>query len=198
MKEGTAIVIGLTLVGLLLQLTIGPLDWALFLWPANGITLIVLIIALLLFYLLRQRVYFFSFMATMQAAIPSIIAAALLTLIMGLTRQVASDKPAGDLIGLSKMLNFWPFILVYFWMTMIVGEVTIKQIAHFAWRRLPVITSHLGLFIALTCATLGNADMQRLKMYCEKGQPEWRGLDAYNNVHELPVAIQLNRFTIDE
>ena len=93
MKEGTAIVIGLTLVGLLLQLTIGPLDWALFLWPANGITLIVLIIALLLFYLLRKRVYFFSFMATMQAAIPSIIAAALLTLIMGLTRQVASDKP---------------------------------------------------------------------------------------------------------
>ena len=198
MKEGTAIVIGLTLVGLLLQLTIGPLDWALFLWPANGITLIVLIIALLLFYLLRKRVYFFSFMATMQAAIPSIIAAALLTLIMGLTRQVASDKPAGDLIGLSKMLNFWPFILVYFWMTMIIGEVTIKQIAHFAWCRLPVITSHLGLFIALTCATLGNADMQRLKMYCEKGQSEWRGLDAYNNVHELPVAIQLNRFTIDE
>lgn len=169
MKEGTAIVIGLALVGLLLQLSIGPLDWALFLWPANGITLIVLIIALLLFYLLRKRVYFFSFMATMQAAIPSIIAAALLTLIMGLTRQVASDKPAGDLIGLSKMLNFWPFILVYFWMTMIVGEVTIKQIANFAWRRLPVITSHLGLFIALTCATLGNADMQRLKMYCEKG-----------------------------
>ena len=29
MKEGTAIVIGLALVGLLLQLTIGPLDWAL-------------------------------------------------------------------------------------------------------------------------------------------------------------------------
>ena len=198
MKEGTAIVIGLALVGLLLQLSIGPLNWALFLWPANGITLIVLTIALLLFYLLRKRVYFFSFMATMQAAIPSIIAAALLTLIMGLTRQVASDKPAGDLIGLSKMLNFWPFILVYFWMTMIIGEVTIKQIAHFSWRRLPVITSHLGLFIALTCATLGNADMQRLKMYCEKGQPEWRGLDAYNNVHELPVAIQLNRFTIDE
>ena len=106
MKEGTAIVIGLALVGLLLQLTIGPLDWALFLWPANGITLIVLIIALLLFYLLRKRVYFFSFMATMQAAIPAIITAALLTLIMGLTPQVASDKPAGDLIGLSKMLNF--------------------------------------------------------------------------------------------
>jgi hypothetical protein len=96
------------------------------------------------------------------------------------------------------MLNFWPFILVYFWMTMIVGETAVHQLAHFSWRRLPVITSHLGLFIVLTTATLGCADMQRLKMYCEKGQPEWRGLDALNNVHELPIAIQLNQFTIDE
>ena len=131
LKEGVAIVAGLLLVGLLLQFSIGPLDWVLFLWPANGITLIVLIIALILFYLLRKKVYFFRFMMTMQAAIPAIAASALLTIIMGLSRQ-------------------------------------------------------------------GCADMQRLKMYCEKGQPEWLGLDALNNVHELPIAIQLNQFTIDE
>ena len=198
MKEGTAIVVGLVLVGMLLQLSMQPLDWALFMWPANGITLITLLITLFLFYFLRRRVYFFRFMTTMQAAIPAIAAAALLTIVMGLTRQVPAEQEAADPIGLSKMLNFWPFILVYFWMTIIVGEVTIRQIAHFSWRRLPVITSHLGLFIALTCATLGNADIQKLKMYCEKGQPEWRGLDAHNKVHELTIAIQLNQFTIDE
>ena len=198
LKEGVAIVAGLLLVGLFLQFSIGPLDWVLFLWPANGITLIVLIIALILFYLLRKKVYFFRFMMTMQAAIPAIAASALLTIIMGLSRQVPAEQPAADFIGLSKMLNFWPFILVYFWMTMIVGETAVHQLAHFSWRRLPVITSHLGLFIVLTTATLGCADMQRLKMYCEKGQPEWRGLDALNNVHELPIAIQLNQFTIDE
>ena len=198
MKEGTAIVVGLVLVGMLLQLSMQPLDWALFMWPANGITLITLLIALFLFYFLRRRVYFFRFMTTMQAAIPAIAAAALLTIVMGLTRQVPAEQEAADPIGLSKMLNFWPFILVYFWMTVIVGEVTIRQIAHFSWRRLPIITSHLGLFIALTCATLGNADIQKLKMYCEKGQPEWRGLDAHNKVHELTIAIQLNQFTIDE
>ena len=148
--------------------------------------------------LAKEKVYFFRFMMTMQAAIPAIAASALLTIIMGLSRQVPAEQPAADFIGLSKMLNFWPFILVYFWMTMIVGETAIHQLAHFSWRRLPVITSHLGLFIVLTTATLGCADMQRLKMYCEKGQPEWRGLDALNNVHELPIAIQLNQFTIDE
>ena len=112
LKEGVAIVAGLLLVGLLLQFSIGTLDWVLFLWPANGITLIVLIIALILFYLLRKKVYFFRFMMTMQAAIPAIAASALLTIIMGLSRQVPAEQPAADFIGLSKMLNFWPFILV--------------------------------------------------------------------------------------
>lgn len=125
LKEGVAIVAGLLLVGLLLQFSIGPLDWVLFLWPANGITLIVLITALILFYLLRKKVYFFRFMMTMQAAIPAIAASALLTIIMGLSRQVPAEQPAADFIGLSKMLNFWPFILVYFWMTMIVGKATL-------------------------------------------------------------------------
>lgn len=96
------------------------------------------------------------------------------------------------------MLSFWPFILVYVWMTAIVGEVTINQIVRFSWRRFPTLVSHVGLFLILTCGTLGSADMLRVKMYCETGQPEWRGLDAFNNVHQLPVAIQLEKFTIDE
>ena len=50
----------------------------------------------------------------------------------------------------------------------------------------------------LTCGTLGSADMLRVKMFCEKGQVEWRGLDTFSAVHHLPVAIQLEKFTIDE
>ena len=117
---------------------------------------------------------------------------------MGVTRQAAEDTNPSDPIGLTKMLNFWPFILVYLWMTAIVGEVALNQIAHFSWRRLPTLTSHTGLFLVLVCGTLGSADMLRVKMYCETGQPEWRGLDAFGNVHHLPVAIQLEKFTIDE
>lgn len=134
----------------------------------------------------------------MQAAIPAIAAAAILTLIMGVTKQVAEGKRPMDPVGLTKMLSFWPFILVYVWMTAIVGEVTINQIVRFSWRRFPTLVSHVGLFLILTCGTLGSADMLRVKMYCETGQPEWRGLDAFNNVHQLPVAIQLEKFTIDE
>lgn len=198
LKEGTAIVAGLLVTGGLLQVTLGPLEWGLFAWPANFITLILFVFLLIVAFLLRKRSYFCLFMSTMQAAIPAIAAAAILTLIMGVTKQVAEGKRPMDPLGLTKMLSFWPFILVYVWMTAILGEVTISQIARFSWRRFPTLVSHVGLFIILTCGTLGSADMLRVKMYCETGQPEWRGLDAFNNVHQLPVAIQLEKFTIDE
>lgn len=198
LKEGTAIVAGLLVTGGLLQVTLGPLEWGLFAWPANFITLILFVFLLIVAFFLRKRSYFCLFMSTMQAAIPAIAAAAILTLIMGVTKQVAEGKRPMDPVGLTKMLSFWPFILVYVWMTSIVGEVTINQIVRFSWRRFPTLVSHVGLFLILTCGTLGSADMLRVKMYCETGQPEWRGLDAFNNVHQLPVAIQLEKFTIDE
>ena len=198
LKEGAAIVAGLLVTGGLLQVTLGPLEWGLFAWPANFITLILFVFLLIVAFLLRKRSYFCLFMSTMQAAIPAIAAAAILTLIMGVTKQVAEGKRPMDPLGLTKMLSFWPFILVYVWMTAIVGEVTINQIVRFSWRRFPTLVSHVGLFLILTCGTLGSADMLRVKMYCETGQPEWRGLDAFNNVHQLPVAIQLEKFTIDE
>lgn len=198
LKEGTAIVAGLLVTGGLLQVTLGPLEWGLFAWPANFITLILFVFLLIVAFFLRKRSYFCLFMSTMQAAIPAIAAAAILTLIMGVTKQVAEGKRPMDPLGLTKMLSFWPFILVYVWMTAILGEVTINQIARFSWRRFPTLVSHVGLFLILTCGTLGSADMLRVKMYCETGQPEWRGLDAFNNVHQLPVAIQLEKFTIDE
>ena len=43
LKEGTAIVAGLLVTGGLLQVTLGPLEWGLFAWPANFITLILFV-----------------------------------------------------------------------------------------------------------------------------------------------------------
>lgn len=198
LKEGTAIVAGLLLTGALLQMTAGPLEWGIFAWPVNIVTLVLFVLMLAAVFMLRKRSYFCRFMSTMQAAVPAIAAASLMTLVMGVTRQGAEGKDPVDPIGLTKMLNFWPFILVYLWMTAIVGEVVLKQMACFSWRRLPTLTSHVGLFLVLACGTLGSADMLRVKMYCETGQPEWRGLDAFSAVHHLPLAIQLEKFTIDE
>ena len=197
-REGFAISIGLLITGALLQVSIGAMEWLVFMWPANIIALTALVIVSGLFYALRSKVYLFRFMTQVEAAVPALATASVLTVIMGLSRQVADGHPAMDPVGLSRMLSFWPFVLIYLWNVVIVAEVGIHQLMHFRKRFIPSLVSHIGLFIFITCGTLGSADMQRLKMYCEEGKPEWRGIDNFQQVHELPIAIELQKFSIDE
>ena len=49
----------------------------------------------------------------------------------------------------------------------------------------------------MTTATLGNADMQRLKMIVAKGEPEWRALDQQGRVKEMPLTIELKEFIME-
>ncbi len=197
-KEGAVIGLGLIISGAMLQYTAGPLYWQIFVWPANIYALVLLIAVIGCMYAFRHKIYAFNFIMTWQSTVAALSYAVILTIIMGITTQVTTESEAADPIGFSKMLNFWPFILIYIWLTIIVGMVTIKEIAHFKLRLLPALANHLGLFIVLTAGTLGSADMQRNKMYCEKGQPEWRVLNEGNQTIELPIAVQLNEFIMEE
>uniref|UniRef100_A0AB33IWU7 Cytochrome c biogenesis protein ResB n=1 Tax=Prevotella sp. GTC17253 TaxID=3236793 RepID=A0AB33IWU7_9BACT len=196
--EGSVIGAGLLLTGILLQLTIGGIDWSLMAWPVNILLLAIILIIIGVGYALRGRIYVLRFMTTSQVAVPAVAYAALLTVIMGLVKQLPSDHAPTDALGFTRMLSSWPFILTYLWVTLIVGMATIHQLIHFRRRALPAIISHFGLFLVVVCGTLGSADMQRLKMYCMEGQPEWRAFDDRGTMHELPLALQLNRFSIDE
>ena len=65
-------------------------------------------------------------------------------------------------------------------------------------RKIPFLLNHAGLFVALLTATLGNADMQRLKMITQLGKTEWRAIDEGGKLTELPLAVELKEFTIHE
>ena len=62
MKEGFLIGGGLLLVGLLLQVALGPIDWSLPAWPVNLILLILLLGGIGVMYALRRKVYAFEWM----------------------------------------------------------------------------------------------------------------------------------------
>ena len=197
MKEGFVFGAGLILVGLALQFSVGPIRWSDFAFPINLIFLIVFLLILVLAYWLRRRVRLFSFLLTAEAAVPTLIYAAALTVVMGLTRQVSAHERAIDPIGLTQMLSFWPFVLVYLLLATIVGLITLRQILHFRLRELPSLLSHVGLFLVIVTATLGSADMERVKLTATIDMPEWRATHEQGFV-ELPLAIQLEKFTIDE
>lgn len=193
MREGFLIGGGLVFAGLMLELSVGPVVWEAFAWPANAIVLAGFLLLIAIAFVFRKKVYAFQFVGTYQAAIPAMVYAVVLTIIMGLTRQ----KVGGT--WLNDMLSFWPFVLVYVYIAVILGFIVLRRLRHLrSWKRdIPFLLNHLGLFIALTTATLGNADMQRLKMITGIGEPEWRALAAGGAVKEMPLAIELKKFIME-
>ncbi len=192
-KEGFLIGGGLIFAGLALELSVGPVNWDSFAWPANGIVLAGFLAIIAILFLLRKRVYAFQFVSTYQAAIPALVYAVVLTIIMGLTRQLK------DGTWLNNMLSFWPFVLIYVYIAVILGVIILRRMMHLSsWMRdVPFLLNHLGLFVALTTATLGNADMQRVKMIITVGEPEWRALTQQGAVKEMPIAIELKKFIME-
>jgi len=191
-KEGFLIGGGLIVAGLLLELTVGPVVWDAFAWPANGVVLAGFVFMIVAMHLLRRKVYAFRFLTTYQAAIPAMCYAVVLTIVMGLTRQTVNGS------WINNMLSFWPFVLIYVFMAVILGLVGLKN--PFSIKSASKIVAglfHLGLFITMTTATLGNADMQRMRMIVAKGEPEWRVMDQQGYVKEMPLAIELQEFIME-
>jgi hypothetical protein len=167
--------------------------WDAFAWPANGIILAGFLALIALIFILGKKVNAFKFVSTYQAAIPALVYAVVLTIIMGLTRQLK------DGTWLNNMLSFWPFVLIYVYIAVILGVIILRRLMHLSsWKRdVPFLLNHLGLFVALTTATLGNADMQRVKMITTVGKPEWRALTQQGAVKEMPIAIELKKFIME-
>jgi len=189
---------GLIAIGLILHLFTGAVDWSCFAWPLNICILTVYVVVLIMLYILRKKLYFVRWTMSYNAAVPSLITVVSLTFLMGMIKQVPYSVSSDEFSIFNSMLSFWPFILVYIWLTSIVGLVSIKHFFSFRLDRIPFLLNHLGLFIALVSATLGSADMKRLTMNTRIGQTEWRATDINGNLYELPLAIELKNFSIDE
>ena len=204
MKEGFLIGGGLMIVGLLLQLSVGPVDWDVFQWPVNGFVLAGFLGIIALIFLLRKRVYGCRFIGTYQAAIPALVYVVVLTIVMGMTRQKSLTSPIEEGSSwINYMLNFWPFVLIYVYIAVILGQIILRRTFNFHFsvfnlkRDIPFLLNHLGLFLAMTTATLGNADMQRLKMIAVKGESEWRALNPQQLIVEMPFKIELKEFVME-
>lgn len=199
MKEGFLIGGGLVVIGLMVQLCFGAVPWSAIAWPLNGLLFGALLALTVIAFLMRKRIYVIRFLASYMAAIPVLVYAVVLTIVMGLTRQQSGLDMNSEGTWLNDMLAFWPFVLIYVLMAVILALVILRRLAHLSsWRRdIPFVMNHLGLFLAMTTATLGNADMQRLKMVAAVGVPEWRALAVNGTIQRLPMTIELKRFIME-
>lgn len=197
-KEGAAIGCGLLATGILLQATLSRIGWDTFAFPANVAVLGGYLALIAAMHLLRRRLYLFHWLSTGTAAVSALAWTVAVTVVMGLLRQYPAQYPDPGLPGFSQMLSQWSFVLVYLWLTSSLGLTVLRAGCPLRWSKIPFWLNHAGLFIALSAATLGHADLQRMKMSVQTGKTEWRATDEEGRRHELPLAIELQAFTIDE
>ncbi len=195
-KEGLVIGAGLLVIGILLQMAVGAINWGLFACPVNAIVLVVYIIALVAMHLLRKRVSVWMVESLFRCRF-----------FPGMGSRHDGDHgtyPAGsfrscfnDILGFSQMISSWPFVLLYFWMVTALGLTIFRASFPFRIGRLSFLLNHVGLFVALITATL-EMPICNAWMTTRMGNAEWRATDDKGKLIELPLAIELKDFTIDE
>jgi ABC-type transport system involved in cytochrome c biogenesis permease subunit len=70
--------------------------------------------------------------------------------------------------------------------------------SNFRLKNIGFILIHAGLIIAFFAGLLGNSNLQRLRMLVFVNGTEQRAMNHQNELVELPFAIELKSFTIDE
>lgn len=195
MKKGFLIGGGILLAGILLQITVGPVRWELLAFPVNLILLIGFLAVMAFMYAFRQKVRFFEWAMQLEAAVPALCYSLVLTILLGL---VAQQEDGGGVPWLSRMLDFWPFVLSYVWMMVILGLAALHCLVHFRMKEIPFLLNHLGLFLALVCGALGAPDTQRLHMTTREGETQQQAEDEAGMLHEPGLAIELHDFIMEE
>lgn len=196
-KESFASVAGILFAGIMLQLYIGSFNYAIIRFPVN----IYLLIATLLLVLalgIRPKSSLFLWLSSVPLSIANLSGLLLYSLIMGLTMQAPANEPGQSIVGFDAITRSWPFVMLYYFTLLNLSCATLRRLLHFHWHDYAFYFNHFGLLVLLYAAGFGAADMRRYVMHVEEGTTEWRVYNEKDEVLELPLAIKLNDFYMEE
>ena len=198
-REGTIITLAILALGFALQASSDGARFSLAGFPWNLISGMIFLGLLIITYRIFKRTPIIKWLGGVQSALPAIFGFTFLVLLMGFVKQdIEPQSAVSRTFGLTHIVHTWPFILINLYLLVLLGIVTLKRLTPLTWKNFGFFLNHFGLFLVLFSTALGSSDMQRLTMNCYEKQPEWRGVDSSGKTAELPVAIQLLKFNIDE
>jgi len=198
-REGTIVTAAILLLGFALQAAGGGMVLKVAAFPWNLVAGLIFLALLIFAFVLWQKHPVMKWQGGVKAALPAILGFTFLVLLMGFVKQDVEPKSAlVKLLGLTHLVKTWPFILINLYLMILLGVVTLKRLTPFSLKNVGFFLNHFGLFLVLFSTALGSSDMQRLRMNCYEEQTEWRAVDTSGKTVELPVAIKLLNFNIDE
>jgi len=198
-REGTLITGAIILLGFVVQATSGGVVLRPAGFPWNLIAGLVFLAMVVFTYIRWKKHAVIKALGSVKLALPAIFGFTFLVLLMGFVKQdVEPRNTISNLLGLTQIVKTWPFILINLYLMVLLAVVTLKRLNPFSLKNVGFFLNHFGLFLVLFSTAIGRSDMQRLTMNCFQGQSEWRAIDEKGKTCELPFAITLQKFNIDE
>ncbi|TVQ75408.1 MAG: hypothetical protein EA363_00600, partial [Balneolaceae bacterium] len=168
-------------------------------WPWNGVIGAALILGALILQLALPDKPVVRWLSQVPASMGAIAAVTLSVLLMGLFLQ---GQPSGiswiDRLGLTRMATSWPFLMSISWFLFVLAMTTVRRSIPLRGRNIGFLLNHLGLWIVIAGGILGSGDLQRVTMTLSDGQAVWYGTDRDGRTVELPLALELQRFHMEE
>ncbi|MDR1920592.1 MAG: cytochrome c biogenesis protein ResB [Candidatus Adiutrix sp.] len=186
--------------GFLLQLLYGPFNFYFLHRPVNYIVGALMLILSVLS-LSAKNNELAKRLSGIHLAASLMVFLLIFSLIMGLTPQMTSLPQNADLwarLGFAQVTSSWPFIIIYLATLMSLAMTVARRVKERRKGDLVFLLNHVGLWLVLAAAGLGAADMRRHVMYVQEGQMEWRVHSDDRQVMELPLAIRLDDFIMEE
>lgn len=194
-------VAGLVGVGFVLQTYIGSFNFYLLHAPVNLAVGAGMCLVLAVGFFLRNS-GIVRWLAGVPMAVSLIAALLAFSIIMGLTPQTIEVAPYSHsvfaVLGFTRVTASWPFVLLYGMTLLCLGLGIVCRMRVVRRGDIAFYCNHFGLWLLLACAGLGAADMQRFVMHVPEGEVEWRVYAPSGEVLELPIAIRLRDFIMEE
>jgi len=198
-REGLIIAVGLLCLGFLWPIALPQKNIEIPAWPGNLYLILALAGMIGTLHFLFKKSLITKWLQSVPAAITSAGLFCGLAILMGIIPQTTRTGSAViSVLSLNQLTGSWLYALATFYFLTCLGMATLKRAFPLKLKNLSYLLNHLGLWITLTAASLGSSDLQRLSMDCVEGKMEWRALNEKGKLVEMPLAIELKDFNLDE
>ncbi len=195
-KESFLINLGLLLAGFALEYVLYEYKITLPGWPVNFVIIIGFILS---FWIskkfLNKRI--FNFLSSVPAAVTSIGFVMFLVLLMGFIPQHRQEGLIQQ-FGFTHLKNSWPYVFSAFYLLIILGHTIFKRLNKFSFKNVAFFLNHAGLWILVATASLGAADLEMFNMKLVQDRAIYFATDEDGVQHQMPFAIKLLDFDIEE
>lgn len=179
-------------------MAVGDLDSSFMRYPWGAILAVNYLYLLVVIRVQSDKWRWLNRLSDRYACTSSLASMMVMTIIFGLTRQDASADGIAGALGFSRMTSSWPFNMLLLYFTTTLGLALVDDLLHVRHRRIAAVMTHLGAFVLLVAGIFGCGDMQRVTVTATLDQPVNMGRDRAGDGTELPFAITLREFSMDE